>query len=117
LPANPGKAVPSGKEWSTRSNNDGYRIRVERDDDRVRLITKGGYDLTGCFPWIVEAARRNRTRRFVIDGEAVVLCLNGIARHGASMALSQSTSIGLIVAAGRRTGSRSRPPSATPLTA
>jgi ATP-dependent DNA ligase len=26
---------------------DGYRLRVERDRDRVRLITRGGYDRTG----------------------------------------------------------------------
>jgi ATP-dependent DNA ligase len=24
--------------------HDGYRLRVERDGDRVRLITRGGYD-------------------------------------------------------------------------
>jgi bifunctional non-homologous end joining protein LigD len=74
-----GKTVPSGKEWVHEIKYDGYRLRLEREDDRVRLITKGGYDWTGRFPWIVEAARRNRTRRFVIDGEAVVLCLDGIA--------------------------------------
>jgi bifunctional non-homologous end joining protein LigD len=74
-----GKAVPSGKEWFHEIKYDGYRLRVEREDDRVRLITKGGYDWTGRLLWIVEAARRNRTRRFVIDGEAVVLCLDGIA--------------------------------------
>jgi bifunctional non-homologous end joining protein LigD len=74
-----GKAVPSGKEWFHEIKYDGYRIRLERDDDRVRLITRGGYDWTGRFPWIVEAPRRNRTSSFVIDGEGVVLCLDGIA--------------------------------------
>ena len=43
----------------------------------MRLITKGGYDWTKRFPWIVKAALKNRTRRFVLDGEAVVLCLDG----------------------------------------
>ena len=28
----------------TKSKYDGYRLRVERDGDRVRLITRGGYD-------------------------------------------------------------------------
>jgi hypothetical protein len=37
-------------------SNDGYRLRVERNGDRVRLITKGGYDWTKRFPWIAEAA-------------------------------------------------------------
>jgi bifunctional non-homologous end joining protein LigD len=44
----------------------------------VRLITRGGYDLTSRYPWIAEAALRNRTRQFVIDGEALVLCLDGM---------------------------------------
>jgi bifunctional non-homologous end joining protein LigD len=34
---------------------DGYRLRLERDGDRVRLITRGGYDWTDRYPWIVEA--------------------------------------------------------------
>jgi bifunctional non-homologous end joining protein LigD len=44
----------------------------------VRLITRGGYDWTRRFPWIAEAALRNRRKQFVIDGEAVVLCLDGM---------------------------------------
>ena len=39
---------------------DDYRLRVERDGDRVRLITRGGYDWTKRYPWIVEAALKNR---------------------------------------------------------
>jgi bifunctional non-homologous end joining protein LigD len=38
----------------------------------VRLITRGGYNWTKGYPWIVEAALKNATR-FVIDGEAVIL--------------------------------------------
>jgi bifunctional non-homologous end joining protein LigD len=78
-----GKAVPAGPEWFHEIKYDGYRLRVERDGDRIRLVTKGGYDWTARFPWIVEAARRNRTKRFVIDGEAVVLRLDGIADFNA----------------------------------
>jgi hypothetical protein len=47
--------------------------RPERDGDRVRLITRGGYNWTNRYPWIVEAAMKNRQKRFVIDGEAVIL--------------------------------------------
>jgi ATP-dependent DNA ligase len=32
--------------------------RVERDDDRIRLIMRGGYDWTKRYPWIVGAAQR-----------------------------------------------------------
>src|SRR5215475_3082052 len=48
-----------------------YRLRAERDGDRVRLVTRGGYDWAKRYPWIVEAALKNRYKRFVIDGEAV----------------------------------------------
>jgi bifunctional non-homologous end joining protein LigD len=73
-----GKAVPAGAEWFHEIKYDGYRLRVERNGDRVRLITRGGYDWTRRFLWITEAALRNRTKQFVIDGEAVVLCLDGM---------------------------------------
>ena len=35
-------------------------LRLERDGDRVRLITRGRYNWTDRFRWIVEAARKNR---------------------------------------------------------
>jgi bifunctional non-homologous end joining protein LigD len=52
---------------------------VSRDGDRVRLFTRNGYDWTSRYPLIVEAARRIRTKQFVIDGEAVLLAVNGIS--------------------------------------
>ena len=72
-----GKAVPSAPEWYHEIKFDGYRLRVERDGDRVRLITRGGYDWTKRFPWIAEAALKNRRSQFVIDGEAVILGVDG----------------------------------------
>ena len=49
----------------------------------MRLITRGGYDWTKRFPWIVEAARKVRQKRFVLDGEAVILGVDGIADFNA----------------------------------
>jgi bifunctional non-homologous end joining protein LigD len=69
--------VPSGPDWLHEIKFDGYRLRVERNGDRVRLITRGGYDWTKRFPWIVEAALKNRQKHFVIDGEAVILGVDG----------------------------------------
>ena len=60
-----------------------YRLRLERDGDRVRLITRGGYNWTDRYPWIVEAARKVRQRRFVLDGEAVVLGVDGVSDFNA----------------------------------
>jgi ATP-dependent DNA ligase len=75
--------VPDGPDWLHEIKYDGYRLRVERDGDRVRLITRGGYDWTKRFPWVVEAALKNRQKRFVIDGEAVILGVDGISDFGA----------------------------------
>jgi ATP-dependent DNA ligase len=74
-----GTNVPAGAEWLHEIKYDGFRLRVEREGDRVRLITRGGYDWTKRYPWIVEAALKNRQKRFVLDGEAVVLGVDGIS--------------------------------------
>jgi ATP-dependent DNA ligase len=62
---------------------DGYRLRLEREGTCVRLITRGGYNWADRYPWIVEAALKNRHQQFVIDGEAVVLGVDGIADFNA----------------------------------
>jgi len=43
----------------------------------VRLFTRNGYDWTDRYPLIVEAALRNRSANFVLDGEAVLLGVDG----------------------------------------
>jgi ATP-dependent DNA ligase len=50
---------------------------VERDGKAVRLVTRGGHNWTDRFPWIVEAALKNRRSQFVLDGEAVILGIDG----------------------------------------
>jgi ATP-dependent DNA ligase len=73
-----GTEVPRRPEWLHEIKYDGYRIRVERERDRERLFSRNGYDWTDRYPWIVEAALKNRIKQFVIDGEAVVLGIDGI---------------------------------------
>jgi ATP-dependent DNA ligase len=75
--------VPSGPDWLHEIKYDGYRLRLEREGDHVRLITKGGYNWSDRYPWIVEAARKVRQKRIVLDGEAVVLGVDGIADFNA----------------------------------
>ena len=36
--------VPDGPDWLHEVKYDGYRLRLERDGDSVRLITRGGLD-------------------------------------------------------------------------
>src|SRR5271169_5835574 len=69
--------VPSAPDWLHEIKYDGYRLRVERNGDRVRLITRNGYDWTKRYPWIVESALKNRQKQFIIDGEAVILGVDG----------------------------------------
>jgi bifunctional non-homologous end joining protein LigD len=78
-----GKSVPAGPEWFHEIKYDGYRLRIERDGDRVRLITRGGYDWTRRYPRIVEAALKNRQKRFVLDGEAIIRGVDGYSDFNA----------------------------------
>jgi len=75
----PAKQVPPGPDWIHEIKHDGYRLIVEREGKRVRLFTRNGHDWTDRYPLIVEAALRNRTSLFVIDGEAVLLGVDGIS--------------------------------------
>jgi bifunctional non-homologous end joining protein LigD len=74
-----GKVVPAGEHWIHEIKYDGFRLRLERAGNAVRLITRGGHDWTDRYSWIVETARKIRQNHFVIDGEAVVLGVDGIA--------------------------------------
>jgi ATP-dependent DNA ligase len=78
-----GKVVPSAPEWFHEIKYDGFRLRLERDGARVRLITRGGYDWTKRYPRIVEAALKNRQARFVIDGEAIIRGVDGYSDFNA----------------------------------
>jgi len=78
-----GLQVPAGPEWLHEIKYDGFRMLVQRDGERVRLITRGGYDWTKRYPWIVQAALKNRHKHFVIDGEAVILGVDGYSDFNA----------------------------------
>ena len=74
-----GTKVPDRPEWIHEIKHDGYRLIVQRDGKRVRLFTRNGHDWTDRYPRIVEAALRNRNTSFVIDGEAVLLGVDGVS--------------------------------------
>jgi bifunctional non-homologous end joining protein LigD len=74
-----GTAVPSHPDWIHEIKQDGFRLIVQRDGDRVRLFTRNGYDWTTRYPLIVEAARGIKTKQFVIDGEAVLPGVDSIS--------------------------------------
>ena len=72
-----GTKVPDRPEWLHEIKHDGYRIIVQREGKRGRLFTRNGYDWSNRFPLIVEAALRHRSSSFVLDGEAVLLAVDG----------------------------------------
>jgi bifunctional non-homologous end joining protein LigD len=90
-----GKAVPCSPDWFHEIKYDGYRLRVERDGKAVRLITRGGHDWIRRFPWIAEAALKNRRSQFVIDGEAVILGVDGISDFNALHSQKQNDEVQL----------------------
>jgi bifunctional non-homologous end joining protein LigD len=90
-----GKTVPTGPDWFHEIKYDGYRLRTERDSNTVRLVKRGGHDWTARFPWIKEAALRNRSTQFVIDGEAVILGVNGISDFNALHSGKQNAEVQL----------------------
>jgi bifunctional non-homologous end joining protein LigD len=69
--------VPAGADWIHEIKHDGYRLIVQRDGKRVRLFIRNGHDWSDRFPLIVEAALRNRINSFLINGEAVLLGVDG----------------------------------------
>ena len=47
--------VPTGSDWLHEIKHDDNRMMVIRDRERVRLISRGGYDWAQDFPLIVTA--------------------------------------------------------------
>ena len=56
-----GTKVPADSEWLHEIKYDGYRLRMERDGDRVRPITRGDRN-----PLVSAAARKLKALSFVI---------------------------------------------------
>jgi bifunctional non-homologous end joining protein LigD len=78
-----GTSVPATPAWLHEIKYDGYRLIVQRESTTVHLFSRNGNDWSGRYPWIVEAALKNKHSQFVIDGEAVVLGVDGIADFNA----------------------------------
>jgi ATP-dependent DNA ligase len=64
--------APVGKEWQYEPKWDGFRCLAFRDRDEIYLQSKSGQPLARYFPDVVEALRRLKAPRFVLDGELVI---------------------------------------------
>lgn len=65
--------APGGEEWEYEPKWDGFRCVVFRDGGEVELQSKAGQSLTRYFPEMVEFLRAVRARKFVLDGELIVV--------------------------------------------
>jgi bifunctional non-homologous end joining protein LigD len=78
---------PSGPGWLHEIKHDGYRMFARRDGERVRLITRNGFDWAARYPLVVKAVAGLKARSCTMDGEIAVCDGNGVAvfdllRHG-----------------------------------
>ncbi|TCN19829.1 non-homologous end-joining DNA ligase [Sinorhizobium americanum] len=73
---------PAGPDWAFEVKWDGFRLAVHIEPDRVRIITRGGYDWTARFPSIAAAAPQPGVQSAILDGEAVVLDDSGRSDFG-----------------------------------
>ncbi|MBR0908276.1 hypothetical protein [Bradyrhizobium liaoningense] len=65
---------------------------VIRKNERVRLLSRNGTDWTRSYPWIAEVALKTQQKRFVIDGEAVIVGVDASATSTRCTADNTTTS-------------------------
>ncbi len=68
-----GDKIPSGSTHFFEIKWDGIRCIATKDGKSVTLTSRGGKDLTGKFPKIVEALKEIEPQHIVVDGEIVAL--------------------------------------------
>jgi len=69
--------VPSGDGWLHELKHEGFRIIARKERDHVRLWSRNGRDWSAEFVAIT-AALRELPADFVLDGEAVAHCSQGL---------------------------------------
>jgi bifunctional non-homologous end joining protein LigD len=72
----PAKEPSAGPDWIHEIKHDGFRILARKNADRVRLITRNGYDFGNRFPLAVAATAALPARSCLVDSE-VIVCGDG----------------------------------------
>jgi ATP-dependent DNA ligase len=68
----PAKEPPAGPGWIHEIKHDGFRILARKNGDRVRLITRNGYDFADRFPLAVAAIAALPAKSCLVDSEVIV---------------------------------------------
>jgi len=63
---------PEGEQWIHELKHDGYRCQVLLEPDRIRVLTRNGYDWSDRYPSIIRAASALPCESAIIGGEAIV---------------------------------------------
>jgi bifunctional non-homologous end joining protein LigD len=71
--------MPPGERWIHEIKFDGYRVQVHLRDTAVKVFTRRGHDWTHRFKKIAADAWHINAGSAIIDGEAVVLGVDGVA--------------------------------------
>jgi bifunctional non-homologous end joining protein LigD len=73
------KRPPNSSYWIHEIKQDGFRILAQKEGDRVRLMTRHGYDCTNQYPLALAAVSALPARSCVIDNEIIVCNEDGLA--------------------------------------
>ena len=65
--------IPTGDEWVYEPKWDGFRCLAFRDGDEIALQSKSGQPLARYFPELVDGLKALSPKRFVLDGEIVIV--------------------------------------------
>ena len=71
--------IPEGGPWQYEPKWDGFRCLAFRDGDEIDLQSKSGQPLGRYFPEVTAALRSLSAKRFVLDGEIVVVAGGGLS--------------------------------------
>ncbi|HYL70490.1 MAG TPA: DNA ligase D, partial [Candidatus Dormibacteraeota bacterium] len=93
--------VRSSANWSYEPKLDGYRVIAFVTDERVRLQSRRGLDLTACFPELAAELSAQRSGQMILDGEIVALDASGRPSFNALQNRAQLKTAAQIAAAQR----------------
>jgi bifunctional non-homologous end joining protein LigD len=74
----PSARPPVGPGWLHEIKHDGFRLFARRDGERVRLITRGGYDWSDRYSLVAAAVAALGASSCLIDGEAIACDAQGL---------------------------------------
>ncbi len=68
---------PKGEGWAYEVKWDGYRLAINVDQVRSKVLTRNGHDWTSRFQHLADAAAKLGHNTMILDGEGVVLDAKG----------------------------------------